>query len=68
MLKESVLKTSIICFNQKVDIYFPQFGNVAISIGFVEVMNRQSATDVISMADDALYYAKYNGRNQTVFI
>jgi PleD family two-component response regulator len=31
-------------------------------------MNRQSATDVISMADDALYYAKYNGRNQTVFI
>jgi len=45
---------------------FPQVGNVAISIGFVEVRGQQSATDVIGMADDALYYAKENGRNQTV--
>jgi two-component system cell cycle response regulator len=45
---------------------FPQVGNVAISIGFVQVMSQQSATDVIGMADDALYHAKKNGRNQTV--
>ncbi|MDO7596534.1 MAG: hypothetical protein MUR51_02430 [Pseudomonadota bacterium] len=29
-------------------------------------MSLQWATDIISMADDALYYAKYKGRNQTV--
>jgi len=52
---------------QNVDKHeFPQVGNVAISIGFVEVLGQQSATDVIGMADDALYYAKDNGRNQTV--
>jgi two-component system cell cycle response regulator len=45
---------------------FPQVGNVAISIGFVEVIGQLSATDVIGMADDALYYAKHNGRNQTI--
>ena len=45
---------------------FPQIGNVAISIGFVEVADQQSTTDVIGMADSALYYAKENGRNQTV--
>lgn len=45
---------------------FPQVGSVAISIGFVQVRGQQSATDVIGMADDALYYAKDNGRNQTV--
>jgi diguanylate cyclase (GGDEF)-like protein len=45
---------------------FPQVGNVAISIGFVEVEGQQSATDVIGMADDALYHAKHNGRNQTI--
>ena len=45
---------------------FPQVGNVAISIGFVQVLGQQSPSDVIGMADDALYYAKENGRNQTV--
>lgn len=45
---------------------FPQVGNVTISIGFVELMNQQSASDVIGMADEALYFAKENGRNQTI--
>jgi diguanylate cyclase (GGDEF)-like protein len=43
---------------------FPQVENVAISIGVVQVLDQQSATDVIGMADYALYYAKDNGRNQ----
>jgi len=44
---------------------FPQVGNVTISIGFVEVLGQQTASNVIGEADGALYYAKHNGRNQT---
>jgi two-component system cell cycle response regulator len=44
---------------------FPQVGNLTISIGFVEITTQQTASDVIGQADDALYYAKNNGRNQT---
>jgi len=44
---------------------FPQVGNVTISIGFVEITNQQTPSDVIGEADGALYYAKHNGRNQT---
>jgi len=44
---------------------FPQVGTVTISIGFVEVTEQQTPSDVIGEADAALYYAKHNGRNQT---
>ncbi|WP_438970362.1 GGDEF domain-containing protein [Methylophaga sp.] len=43
---------------------FPQLKQVTISVGFVEVTNQESPTDVIGEADEALYYAKDNGRNQ----
>lgn len=43
---------------------FPQLKQVTISIGFVEVANQQSPSDVIGEADEALYIAKQNGRNQ----
>lgn len=70
MLKAVNQHNAMIAFDrlrQNIDKHeFPQIGNVAISIGFVEVANQLSATDVIGMADDALYYAKHNGRNQTV--
>ena len=70
MLKATNENSAMAAFDrlrQNVDKHeFPQVGNVAISIGFVEVTGQQSATDVIGMADDALYYAKDNGRNQTV--
>ncbi len=43
---------------------FPQLKQVTTSIGFVEVLGQQSPSDVIGQADEALYYAKQNGRNQ----
>lgn len=46
------------------DHHFPQLKQVTISIGFVEVATQQSPSDVIGQADEALYYAKQNGRNQ----
>lgn len=70
MLKAANEDNAMVAFDRlRQSIYkheFPQVGNVAISIGFVEVLGQQSPSDVIGMADDALYYAKENGRNQTV--
>ena len=43
---------------------FPQLGQVTVSIGFVEVSAQLSPTDVIGQADEALYNAKNEGRNQ----
>lgn len=70
LLRATNEQSAMIAFDrlrQNIDNHeFPQVGHVAISIGFVEVIGQQSATDVIGMADDALYYAKENGRNQTI--
>ncbi|MDT8310685.1 MAG: GGDEF domain-containing protein [Methylophaga sp.] len=43
---------------------FPQLDKVTVSIGFVEVAEQSSPADVIGQADDALYFAKQNGRDQ----
>ncbi len=45
--------------------HFPQIGNMAVSIGMVEIDTQDSSSDVIHSADKALYYAKDHGRNQT---
>ena len=70
MLKAVNQHNAMLAFDrlrQNIDEHeFPQIGNISISIGFVEVVDQQSPSDVIGMADDALYYAKKNGRNQTV--
>lgn len=43
---------------------FPQVGTVTISIGYVEIMSEDLPTELVGRADEALYYAKHNGRNQ----
>ena len=43
---------------------FPQVGKVTCSIGFTAVTASDVPTDVVGRADEALYFAKDNGRNQ----
>lgn len=42
---------------------FPQVGNVTVSVGFAGA-KRCSPVEILGQADQALYYAKENGRNQ----
>lgn len=44
---------------------FPQIGQVTCSIGFTAVDATLAPTDILGRADQALYYSKENGRNQT---
>lgn len=46
------------------DALFPQVGKVTVSIGYTRVRADQTASSVLGEADEALYYAKGNGRNQ----
>jgi len=43
---------------------FPQVGTVTVSIGMVQITNQAGSSDIISQADQALYYVKEHGRNQ----
>jgi two-component system cell cycle response regulator len=43
---------------------FPQVGTVTVSIGLVQITNQVGSSDIISQADQALYYVKEHGRNQ----
>lgn len=43
---------------------FPQVGTVTVSIGIVQITNQVGSSDIISQADQALYYVKEHGRNQ----
>ncbi len=43
---------------------FPQVGKITVSIGIVQITNQVGSSDIISQADQALYYVKQHGRNQ----
>ncbi|MFC5552280.1 GGDEF domain-containing protein [Massilia aerilata] len=43
---------------------FPQVGKVTVSVGFVSISAYESPVVTLGHADQALYYAKSNGRNQ----
>lgn len=43
---------------------FPQVGNVTVSIGYTEISAGDVSSHLIDNADQALYFAKNNGRNQ----
>ncbi|MDB5991173.1 MAG: hypothetical protein JWQ10_2576 [Herbaspirillum sp.] len=45
---------------------FPQVGNVTVSIGFAGIHASDSPVDILGHADQALYYAKNNGRNLVI--
>ncbi|MHB1333562.1 MAG: GGDEF domain-containing protein [Sulfuriferula sp.] len=52
-------------FRKAVESYrFPQVGAITASVGAVTIGEQDLPTTVIGQADQALYYAKENGRNQ----
>ena len=52
-------------FRQAVENYeFPQVGHITVSIGFVQLHSTALPSSLFDQADQALYYAKENGRNQ----
>jgi len=55
-------------FRKNVENYnFPNVNNVTVSIGVVEFKRSTFHITSIDYADQALYYSKGNGRNQTTF-
>ncbi len=53
-------------FRKKLERFdFPQIGQVTVSIGIVEIAAQDHPSTVVEHADQALYYAKEQGRNQT---
>lgn len=47
--------------------HFPQVGQVTISIGFARIVPFEPAVAILGRADQALYHAKSNGRNQVCY-
>lgn len=46
---------------------FPQVGRVTVSIGYTEISPGEVAAAAIARADEALYWAKGNGRNRVAW-
>lgn len=55
-------------FRQNVEQHhFPQVDKVTISIGYARIDPFEPAVAIVGRADQALYYAKTNGRNRTCY-
>ncbi len=67
LLRSTSLSTAHKVFNRfrknVEDYYFPQVGQVTVSVGFVST-EQGSPVEILGQADQALYFAKENGRNQ----
>lgn len=62
----SIAESAINRFRESVQNYsFPQVGQVTVSVGFTQIRPNDLPPSIIDRADDALYFAKNNGRNQT---
>jgi len=68
LLRDIKLDTAITVLNrfrENIANYsFPQVGSITVSMGVIEILTGTSRVDVISKADQALYFSKENGRNQ----
>ena len=54
-------------FRRKIEeTNFPQVSQVTISIGFSAIVAQEPSSSLIDRADQALYYVKNHGRNQTL--
>lgn len=52
-------------FREAVECFaFPQVGQVTVSVGFVDMGNQVIPATLVGHADQALYFAKQNGRNR----
>ena len=51
--------------NNVASYYFPQVGAVTVSVGYVSISTRDAPVVTLGHADQALYYAKSHGRNQS---
>lgn len=55
-------------FRANVELHhFPQVGKVTISVGFARIVPFEPAVAILGRADQALYFAKSNGRNQVCY-
>lgn len=43
---------------------FPQVGQVTVSMGYTHIRSQDTIPEIVGRADEALYFAKGNGRNQ----
>ncbi|MDA8453403.1 GGDEF domain-containing protein [Acidovorax sp. GBBC 3334] len=70
LLRSTTLSTAHKVFNRfrtAVQEYrFPQVGQVTVSLGFANT-DRGAPVEILGQADQALYYAKENGRNRVCY-
>ncbi len=68
LLRATTLENALAIFERfrtSVEEYkFPQVGQVTVSLGFVSINPAETPVVILGHADQALYHAKTNGRNQ----